>query len=96
MAKKEEFSDLVQASFSTLVMSIGSSAAMSLGLVPHPQTGEHEKDLTIAKFNIDLLNVLQEKTIHNLTKEEDEFLKRLTADLQMKFVELTKEEASKK
>lgn len=90
MSKKEAPIDTVQASFSTLVMSIGSSAAMSLGLVPHPQTGLHEKDLTIARFNIDLLKVLQEKTLHNLSKEEDDFLKRLTADLQMKYIELSK------
>ena len=33
----------MQASFSILVMSIASSAAMSLGLAPNPQTNKVEK-----------------------------------------------------
>ena len=80
----------VEASFSTLILSIGSTAAMGLGLVPHPQTGKTETDLTMARFNIDLLDVLQEKTKNNLQKEESDFLNNLIADLRMKYVELSK------
>ena len=80
----------VEASFSTLILSIGSTAAMGLGLAPHPQTGTTETDLTMARFNIDLLDVLQEKTKNNLQKEESDFLNNLIADLRMKYVELSK------
>jgi hypothetical protein len=80
----------VEASFSTLILSIGSTAAMGLGLAPHPQTGKIETDLTMARFNIDLLDVLQEKTKNNLQKEEGDFLNNLIADLRMKYVELSK------
>jgi hypothetical protein len=80
----------VEASFSTLILSIGSTAAMGLGLAPHPQTGKTETDLTMARFNIDLLDVLQEKTKNNLQKEESDFLNNLIADLHMKYVEVSK------
>lgn len=78
----------VDASFSMLVMSVASSAAMALGLTPHPQTGKTEQDKEMARFNIDLLVVLQEKTKNNLTNEEEELLDYLLKDLQLKFVQL--------
>ena len=80
----------VEASFSTLVLSIGSTAAMAMGLAPHPQTGKTELDLTMARFNIDMLNVLQAKTKNNLSKEEGDFLNNLIADLQMRYLEVSK------
>lgn len=52
----------LQANFSVLAMSIASSAAMALGLVPDPQSGKHQKDTALARFNVDLLLMLQEKT----------------------------------
>lgn len=83
----------IEASFSTLVMSIGSSAALSMGLTPNPQTGKTETDRDMAQFNIELLQVLKDKTANNLSNEEDQFLQRLLADLQLKFVEFSKSDA---
>lgn len=78
----------LQATFSILVMSIASSAAMAMGLAPHPQTGEVEKDKAMARFNIDLLVVLQEKTRKNLTDEETRLVEGILADLQMKYLQM--------
>ena len=78
----------LEANFSTLVLSIGSSAAMSLGLAPNPATGKSEVDKKMAQFNIDLLEMLKSKTEKNLSSEEDQFLQQMIADLKMKFVEL--------
>lgn len=80
----------VEASFSTLLYSLGSAAAMSLGLVPDPQTNETSVNLTVAQFNIDMLQVLEQKTKGNLSKEETDFLKHLLGDLQIKYVEISK------
>lgn len=79
-----------QPSFSVLVMSVASSAAMSLGLTPNPQTNQIEVDRDMAKFNIDLLLVLQEKTKNNLNEEETQLVEHVLRDLQMKFLELKK------
>lgn len=78
----------LEANLSTLILSIGSSAAMAMGLAPNPQNGKVEKNLEIAKFNIDLLLVLQSKTQKNLSTDEDAFLKKVISDLQLKFVQL--------
>lgn len=76
----------MEANFSTLIMSLGSSALIGLGLSPNPSNGQIEKDLKMAEFNIDLLKILQTKTEGNLTKEESDFLKNILSDLQMQFV----------
>lgn len=77
----------MEANFSTLVLSIGSSAAMALGLAPNPMTNKIEKDVNLARFNIDLLQTLADKTKGNLTQDEQRFLDSLLTDLQMKFVQ---------
>lgn len=77
-------------SFSTLILSLASSAVMALGLEKNPQTDKVEKDLDVARFNIDMLKLLQDKTKNNLSKEEEQFLNSVVSDLQLKFVEAKK------
>jgi hypothetical protein len=83
---KNTTADSLPCSFSTLVLSMASSAVLALGLDKNPQTGEYEKDMDVARFNIDMLNLLREKTKNNLDKEEQQFLDSVVSDLQMKFV----------
>ncbi len=78
----------MEANFSMLTMSIASSAVMSMGLAPNPQTNETQKDKDMARFNIDLLVMLQQKTKNNLTDEEKRFLNSVVTDLQMKFLQI--------
>ncbi len=80
----------LKADFSALMISIASSAAFSLGLTPHPDDQKIHIDLKVARFHIDLLLVLQEKTKNNLSTEEKRFLESLVADLQMKYLEIQK------
>lgn len=81
-------SQKMEASLSVLIMSIASSAVMAMGLAPNPQSGEIQKDKDLARFNIDLLLVLQDKTKGNLNSDETKFLNDLVIDLQMKFVSM--------
>lgn len=76
----------LEASISMLAMSIASSAAMFLGLTPNPSNNQIQKDKSMARFNIDLLIVLQEKTKGNLSDEEKNLLDTILNDLQMKFL----------
>lgn len=80
----------LEANFSVLTMSIASSAVMALGLAPDPQTQKIHKDKNMAKFNIDLLMMLKNKTQGNLSKEEAQFIDSVISDLQMKFVQESK------
>lgn len=78
----------IEANISTLALSLGSSAAMAMGLAPNPTSGKVEKNIEIAKFNIDMLMVLKDKTKSNLTKDEEALLHRMIVDLQTKFVQV--------
>lgn len=76
----------LEANFSTLVLSVASSAAMSLGMAPDPNTGKTSVDKKMAQFNIDLLEVLKTKSENNRTAEEEQLINQLLSDLKMKFV----------
>jgi hypothetical protein len=81
-----ENQDQLEATFSTLVLSVASSAAMSLGMAPDPNTGQTAVDKKMAQFNIDLLEVLKKKSENNRTNEEEKLINQLLSDLKMKFV----------
>ena len=74
------------ASFLSLIMSLASNAAASLGMMPHPVTGETGVDLKTAKHWIDVLGMLEQKTSGNLDEQEAQMLEGLLADLRMQYV----------
>ncbi len=74
------------ASFLSLIMSLASNAAASLGMMPHPVTGETGVDLKTAKHWIDVLGMLEQKTSGNLDPQEAQVLEGLLADLRMQYV----------
>lgn len=77
------------ASFVSLIMSLASNAAASLGMMPHPVTGETGVDLQTAKHWIDVLGMLEQKTRGNLDPQEAQMLEGLLADLRMQYVSFT-------
>lgn len=77
------------ASFLSLIMSLASNAAASLGMMPHPVTGETGVDLKTAKHWIDVLGMLEQKTRGNLDEQEALMLENLLADLRMQYVSFT-------
>lgn len=74
----------LQPFFSTLVISVASAAIIELGLDPD---NKQEKNIEMARYNIDLLEMLQEKTKNNLTKEESELLEKCIKDLKLQTVQ---------
>lgn len=80
----------MEANLSTLLMSIGSTALMSLGHAENPVSKKTEVNLPMAKYNIDLLCVLENKTKGNLNPEEQTLLSHLMDDLKMKYVSASK------
>lgn len=77
----------MQVTFSTLILSVGSSAVVAMGLEKNPMTQNFEKDLDVAKLNIETLLLLKDKTKNNLNDEEKQFLDHMISDLQMRFVQ---------
>ena len=75
--------------FEVIVTTFATQAAMSLGQIKNPMTGEIDLDLKQAKFAIDLLQVLEEKSKGNLTAEEDKSLQDLLYQLRMVYINKT-------
>ena len=80
--------------FIEFVMMQAQNAALFLGQIPNPQTGQGEVNLDLAKMFIDQLAMIQEKTRGNLTSEEATVLRNTLANLQMAFVEVSQGKAS--
>lgn len=87
--------ELPKLDFTTFILSISSAAYMGLGLVPHREgSGEGpEVNLELARQNIDLLELMLEKTKGNRTAEEDRLLEQLLFETRMRFVEVSQRKA---
>jgi Domain of unknown function (DUF1844) len=75
--------------FIEFVMMHAQNAALFLGQIPNPKTGQGEVNLELAKMFIDQLAMIQEKTRGNLTSEESTVLKNAISNLQMVYVEVS-------
>ena len=73
--------------FIEFVMMHAQNAALFLGQIPNPKTGESEVNLDLARMFIDQLEMIQEKTRGNLTNEETTVLRNALSNLQMAYVE---------
>lgn len=76
----------VQATFATLITELAMQATLFLGEIPDPETNEPIEDLNRAKYLIDELGVLEQKTAGNLTPDEERALKSVLYELRMKYV----------
>jgi Domain of unknown function (DUF1844) len=74
------------ASFAMLASSLATQALMSMGDIDNPITNQREVRLDEAKFHVDVLEMLQEKTKGNLTEDEGKLLEGLLFDLRMRYV----------
>lgn len=82
----------VEANFLQFLSGYASQALMHLGMMTNPMTGKTEVDLANAKYSIDLLEILQQKTEGNLTDEEDAYLKAALYELRMRYLQVPDEE----
>jgi hypothetical protein len=77
--------------FIEFVMMHAQNAALFLGQIPNPKTGEGEVNLELAKMFIDQLAMIQEKTRGNLSGEEAAVLGNTISNLQMVYVEVSQQ-----
>ena len=77
---------LPAANLMALVTMLASQAMISLGQIPNPVTGKPEPEPDAAKYYIDLLGVLEEKTKGNLTADESKAMEDVMHHLRMTFV----------
>jgi hypothetical protein len=76
----------MQTNFLSVVQMFHMQAMMGMGKLMNPMTGVVERNLEQARFCIDVLGVLEEKTKNNLTNEEQRVLSYALQDLRLNFV----------
>ena len=81
-----------QVNFLNYLTGLGFQAMVFLGEIPNPATNQAEKSLDHAKFMIDTLVMIREKTKGNLSHHEEDLLNASIYELQMKYVEAVKRE----
>ena len=79
---------LPEGNFAALVSMLTTQALFALGLLQIKGQEKRGPDLEMAKYNIDMLQTLQEKTKGNLTEEEEAVLSKTLSDLRMGYVQV--------
>ena len=79
-----------QPDLSSLFLMLGTSALIHLGEAPDPVTGQPAPDLAQAKYAIDLLGLLKDKTDGRRSSEESQILDGLLYDLRMRYLQVTR------
>jgi len=79
---------LPKGNFAALMSVLTTQALFALGVLQVKGQEKKEPDLEMAKYNIDMLETLQEKTKGNLTEEEQTVLANTLNEIRMAYVKL--------
>lgn len=85
-ARPEEPAEPLEARFDLFLSGLLMEALVALGEMPHPATRQQQTSLPRAKYLIDLLGILEEKTKGNLLAEEETLLKDALYQLRMRYL----------
>lgn len=90
--KKEEESKFVPpvADFTFFITTLAIQASISLGIMLNPATNKAEENLDQAKFLLDTIAMLKDKTKGNLTPEEEKLTENILYELRLQYVEKAK------
>lgn len=79
-----------EATFNFFVTTLALQASIALGIMENPGDGKKEENLPQARFLIDTMVLLREKTKGNLTSEESELLENVLYELRMSYIARSK------
>jgi hypothetical protein len=83
-----------EGNLSALISMLTTQTLFALGFLQVKGEEEREPDLDLARYNIDLLETLEEKTKGNLTPEEQQMLKNTLSELRMGYVSVANQLSS--
>lgn len=88
-SQQEHRGPLPAGDFAALVSMLVTQAFFALGALKIEGQEDKEPDLEMAKYNIDMLETLQEKTKGNLTEQEEKVLENTLSQVRMAYVKAT-------
>jgi len=77
-----------EGNLAALISMLTTQALFALGLLQIKGQKQRQPDLELAKYNIDMLETLEEKTKGNLTTEEQTVLANTLSELRMGYVKV--------
>jgi hypothetical protein len=92
----DESYDKDQALFIQLVLTFQAAAMQQMGKVQNPITQKVERNLEQAKFSIDMLEMIENRTKGNLSENEGKFLEHALFELRMNYVDEAKRDDEEK
>ena len=78
---------LPKGDFAALVSMLVTQALFALGML-QVEGQKKEPDLELAKYNIDMLETIQEKTKGNLSEEEEKVIENMLGQVRMAYVKV--------
>jgi hypothetical protein len=80
---------LPAASIEALVSTMATQALFAMGAIADPRSGQRMQNLDLARFHIDTLSLIEEKTKGNLTEEEQQLLSGTLFELRQRYVQIS-------
>jgi hypothetical protein len=90
--KKSQFPP--EPTFAQFLTGLAAQALMALGEAENPLTKKKELDLPHAKYVIDVIALLKEKTRGNLSEAEQDAFNQILTDLRLRFVKASSKSKS--
>ncbi len=87
---QETKQQIPEASLSLFISSLATQTLINLGEMASPFSKKKALDLDQAKFTLDTLQIIKDKTEGNLADDETKYLDTLLHDLRMRYVEKAK------
>ena len=87
-AEQSQRGPLPEGDFTALVSTLVTQAFFALGILHMEGQEKKAPDLELAKFNIDMLEMLEEKTKGNLTEDEKKLLENTLSQVRMTYVKI--------
>lgn len=88
--KQKEKHPLPEPNFASLVNMLATQTLFALGIIaPKGMEDQVQRDLNLARYNIDLLAVIEQKSKGNLNEDEKTLLNDTLSQLRMAFVQIS-------
>jgi hypothetical protein len=92
--QEDKLRPMPPADFSYLIQTFYLQALINTGNIPNPVTQTSEANPELAKFNISMMEILQEKTKGNLNETEQKLLGDCLHQVRMAFVDIGKDQGA--
>lgn len=76
----------MEADFASFIYSLNTQALFFLGKIPNPVSKKYEKEISMAKYLIDTIDMLSKKTKGNLDENEAKLIENILFDLRMAYI----------